>query len=73
LSPLSRLSDVNNLTTSGLNTDLAELPNLIGARLGPTEWVETTQEQVDCFADLTGDHNFLHVDVVAECLVRFYA
>ncbi len=24
-------------------------------------------------ADLTGDHNFLHVDVVAECLVRFYA
>jgi acyl dehydratase len=24
--------------------------------------VETTQEQVDCFADLTGDHNFLHVD-----------
>jgi acyl dehydratase len=33
----------------------------------------SAQEQVDCFADLTGDHNFLHVDVVAECLVRFYA
>ena len=53
---------MNSLTTSGLNTDLAELPNLIGARLGPTEWVEATQEQVNCFAELTGDRNFLHVD-----------
>ena len=53
---------MDSLTTSGLTTDLAELPNLIGARLGPTEWVEATQEQVNCFAELTGDRNFLHVD-----------
>ncbi len=31
---------------------------------GPTEWTEITQEQVNQFADLTGDHNFIHVDPV---------
>ena len=44
-------------------TDLAGLPSLVGASLGPSEWVEMTQEAVDAFAELTGDHNFIHVDV----------
>jgi acyl dehydratase len=48
--------------TSGLTTDLAGLPALVGTRLGPTEWTEITQAQVDRFADLTNDHNFIHVD-----------
>jgi len=48
--------------TSGLTTDLAGLPVLVGTRLGPTEWTEITQAQVDLFADLTDDHNFIHVD-----------
>ena len=44
-------------------TDLAGLPSLVGASLGPSEWVEMSQELVDAFAELTGDHNFIHVDV----------
>jgi acyl dehydratase len=53
---------MDGLATSGLRTDLAGLRQLVGAELGPTEWTEMTQAQVDRFADLTGDHNFLHVD-----------
>ncbi|HUY59243.1 MAG TPA: MaoC family dehydratase [Solirubrobacteraceae bacterium] len=46
----------------GLTIDLGGLPALVGARLGPTAWAEMTQAQVNQFADLTGDHNFIHVD-----------
>jgi acyl dehydratase len=41
---------------------LAELPGLAGQRLGPTEWREMTQERVNAFADVTDDHNYIHVD-----------
>jgi acyl dehydratase len=42
---------------------LAEVPTLVGRRLGHTEWREMTQERVDQFADVTEDHNYIHVDV----------
>ena len=35
----------------------------LGRRLGHTEWREMTQERVDAFADVTEDHNYIHVDV----------
>ena len=41
---------------------LAELPGLAGQRLGPTEWREMTQARVNEFADVTEDHNYIHVD-----------
>lgn len=46
----------------GLRTTLAELPAHAGTHLGFTPWREMTQDEVDRFADLTGDHNFIHVD-----------
>jgi acyl dehydratase len=33
-----------------------------GLELGPTDWVDVTQERVDAFADVTGDHQWIHVD-----------
>ena len=36
---------------------------LVGQHLGSSDWVEITQEQVDRFADATGDHQWIHVDV----------
>jgi acyl dehydratase len=36
--------------------------NMVGQQLGSSEWVEITQEQVDRFADATGDHQWIHVD-----------
>ncbi len=53
---------MNSLTADGLSTTMAGLREHVGAELGPTEWVEMTQDQVDQFADLTGDHKFVHVD-----------
>ena len=46
----------------GIVTDLAGLAALEGTELGHSEWREMTQEMVDAFAELTGDHNFIHVD-----------
>jgi len=48
---------------SGLVTDMAGLRERVGEHLGYTEWEEMTQERVNEFADLTDDHNFIHVDV----------
>ena len=42
-----------------------DLASFIGRELGPTEWVLMSQEKVTNFADLTIDHNFIHVDPVA--------
>ncbi len=44
-------------------TTIAELPSLTGTVLGTSEWLEVTQERVNTFADATGDHQWIHVDV----------
>ena len=44
-------------------TTMAEVPGLVGKELGSSEWHEVTQEHVNLFADATGDHQWIHVDV----------
>ena len=44
-------------------TTLAELPSYVGGELGTSDWIEVTQERVNLFADATGDHQWIHVDV----------
>jgi acyl dehydratase len=39
-----------------------DLPSLVGQHLGYSDWREITQEQVNLFADATGDHQWIHVD-----------
>jgi acyl dehydratase len=39
------------------------LKELVGEHLGYSEWHEVTQEQVNLFADATGDHQWIHVDI----------
>ena len=41
---------------------LAELEGTGERELGTSDWVEITQEQVNQFADATGDHQWIHVD-----------
>lgn len=41
---------------------IQELKELIGQEIGVGKWVEITQDQVNAFADLTGDHQYIHVD-----------
>ena len=42
---------------------IESLGEAIGENLGPTEWLEITQERIDAFADATGDQQWIHVDV----------
>ncbi|HEY0688025.1 MAG TPA: MaoC family dehydratase [Kribbella sp.] len=44
-------------------TGVDEVAHAVGTQLGETEWLEITQEQVNQFADATGDHQWIHVDV----------
>ena len=39
------------------------LKALQGQEVGPSEWRTVTQEDIDTFADLTGDHQWIHTDV----------
>jgi acyl dehydratase len=39
------------------------LKGLLGKQIGPSEWREVTQEDINTFADLSGDHQWIHVDV----------
>lgn len=49
--------------TAGLVTDMAGLRDHVGTHLGYTDWREMDQERVNRFADVTDDHNYIHVDV----------
>jgi acyl dehydratase len=49
-------------TAAGLVTEVRGLLDHAGTHLGYTDWQEMTQERVDRFADVTGDHQFIHVD-----------
>jgi acyl dehydratase len=40
-----------------------EIESAAGEEIGTTDWVEITQERVNEFADATGDHQWIHVDV----------
>lgn len=40
-----------------------ELQSLVGQEVAVGEWVEVTQERINLFADATGDHQWIHVDV----------
>ena len=40
----------------------AGLKEVVGEHVGYSDWVEITQEQVNQFAEATGDHQWIHVD-----------
>jgi acyl dehydratase len=43
-------------------TGLDELKQAEGETLGTSEWHDVSQEDIDAFADVTGDHQWIHVD-----------
>jgi acyl dehydratase len=44
-------------------TGLDELKRAEGETLGTSDWHEVSQDAIDAFADVTGDHQWIHVDV----------
>lgn len=41
---------------------VGDLAGLVGERVGVSRWHTVTQEQVDLFADATGDQQWIHID-----------
>ncbi|MBK6703427.1 MAG: MaoC family dehydratase [Caulobacteraceae bacterium] len=42
---------------------ISEIQTLVGQEIGVSDWLEITQDRVNRFADATGDHQWIHVDV----------
>jgi acyl dehydratase len=47
------------ITVNGID----EVRGLVGQTIGPSEWRTVTQEDIDKFAELSGDDQWIHVDV----------
>ena len=43
--------------------EFKDLPGLVGQEVGVSDWVLIDQDRVNKFADATGDHQWIHVDV----------
>jgi acyl dehydratase len=41
----------------------ADMQRYLGQKLGTSEWIMVDQAKIDAFAKLTGDDNWIHVDV----------
>jgi acyl dehydratase len=46
----------------GVITSVDELRQYVGKELRVSDWHTVTQDQIDKFADATGDHQWIHVD-----------
>lgn len=46
-----------------ITIDLTGLAGLVGREIGTSDWMVVSQEQINAFADATGDHQWIHVDV----------
>jgi acyl dehydratase len=44
-------------------TSVEELRSLTGQEVAVSDWFEVTQDRINLFADATGDHQWIHVDV----------
>jgi len=42
--------------------NLERLRELAGREVGTSDWVVMSQERIQAFADITGDHQWIHVD-----------
>ena len=44
-------------------SDFNEIKSAVGTEIGVSDWVEVSQARIDQFAEATGDHQWIHVDV----------
>lgn len=49
--------------TQAITVALDDMGSLLGERFAPGPWRTVSQEMIDSFADATGDHQWIHVDV----------
>ncbi|MGA8206835.1 MAG: MaoC family dehydratase [Candidatus Dormiibacterota bacterium] len=49
-----------------------DLRQAVGSTLGPSDWVELDQARIDAFAEVTGDHQWIHVDPERAAVSEFH-
>jgi acyl dehydratase len=54
-----------------LSTSIEDLPSIVGASFGPSEWRVITQDEVNQFAELSEDRNPIHIDPAAAAQTPF--
>jgi acyl dehydratase len=52
------------MTAARVFATLEEFKGIAGQEIGTSDWITVTQEQINLFADATGDHQWIHVDPV---------
>jgi acyl dehydratase len=57
------LTDAKGAETVLSLTGLEEVKAYVGRELGVSDWQLVTQENLDVFAQVTGEEQFVHVDV----------
>lgn len=60
--PMSPQRTVHEMSTTARVMSIDELQAAVGQDLGTTSWLEVSQEDVNRFADATGDHQWIHTD-----------
>ena len=51
--------------------NLEEIKSRVGTAIGASTWIEIGQRDIDTFAEVTGDHQFIHVDADAAAKTPF--
>lgn len=51
------------MATTTVIPSIKAVKDFVGKPLGPSDWIEVTQERIDLFADATDDHQWIHTDV----------
>jgi acyl dehydratase len=54
---------VIDLANPTVISNVAAIVDLVDRELGTTDWIEISQEQIDAFAEATGDRQWIHCDV----------
>lgn len=50
---------------------LKKMKAMVGRPIGTSPWIEISQKDIDIFAEVTGDHQFIHVDAEAAARTPF--
>lgn len=50
---------------------LEKMKAMVGRPIGTSPWIEISQKDIDIFAEVTGDHQFIHVDAEAAARTPF--
>ena len=52
-------------------TPTSELDGLVGTKLGVSDWITVDQDRINTFADVTEDHQFIHINPEAAKMTPF--